>query len=217
MSTYNKKQVIDICDELICLQYAYYSTLRRSPSPYRTEALLELDIETEELQRESLMEHVGHLPIIACFLHPYLEHTIDLGKVLIMLSIHDIGETILGDVFVLDKTDEEEAQEMEAALTLLSGEQNEIFLEFEKQESLEAKFAWCIDKLAPKLIEITMPARTDMRLNEIGRAIEDFTVHERERYDWSPFLATVYDTLIEQYINQREGNKLLFDVSKYDK
>jgi len=43
------------------------------------------------------MCHVGHLPVIASYLHQFCEHkdSIDLGRTLMMLAIHDIGETIV--------------------------------------------------------------------------------------------------------------------------
>lgn len=58
----------------------------------------------DNLIQESLIEHVGSLPIIAVFLHPYLEIDVDLGKVLTMLAIHDIGETVLGDELTFTKS-----------------------------------------------------------------------------------------------------------------
>lgn len=51
----------------------------------------------DEIVRETLSEYVGSLPIIATYIHPFLDHKVDLGKVLIILAIHDIGELRTGD------------------------------------------------------------------------------------------------------------------------
>ncbi|MFB6181610.1 MAG: HD domain-containing protein [Candidatus Magasanikbacteria bacterium] len=71
--------------------------------------------------REPLLEHVGHLPMIASYLYPKINSTeeIDLGNVLKMLSVHDIGEIKVGDVVPHDKTVEHKQKEERAAKNLL--------------------------------------------------------------------------------------------------
>lgn len=107
-----------IVDNLIALQRAYSFTFRVliTEERYRlveSGSLQEYTFESESL-REPLIEHVGHLPIIASYLHPYIAHEdeVDLGRVLIMLSIHDIGETVVGDMLTYSKTDSHAEQEI---------------------------------------------------------------------------------------------------------
>jgi HD domain len=83
-----------------------------------------------KIYRESLLEHTGSLPIIASFLHPYLENNVDLGKCLQMLAFHDIGETVLGDINTFVKTDLNKQDEYEIALSLIHPSQKPIFDEF---------------------------------------------------------------------------------------
>lgn len=101
--------------------------------------------------RESLLTHVGCLPILASFLHPYIEHTqtTDLGKVLSMLAIHDIWETIVWDVISLQRnhSSKEEKDEINAAKQLLPRNQFKLLEEFEKMETNESKFSKALDRL----------------------------------------------------------------------
>ena len=66
-----------------------------------------------------MIEHVGCLPIIATFLHPYLDKPVDLGKVLTILAIHDIGEIKLGDELTFTKKSDQENIEFTTGLGLL--------------------------------------------------------------------------------------------------
>jgi hypothetical protein len=97
----------EILNNLMGLHQAYSETMR---VPITAECLQyvnrdNVDIEKDKV-RELLMEHVRHLPMIAAFLYPRIDSTdnINLGRVLTMLSTHDVGETEVGDVFTFDKT-----------------------------------------------------------------------------------------------------------------
>lgn len=58
----------------------------------------------DKLVRETLIEHVAILPILATALYPYINDSeVDLGEALIMLAIHDIGELVVGDENVFTK------------------------------------------------------------------------------------------------------------------
>lgn len=44
---------------------------------------------------EMLIEHVGSLPMVATAFYPHIQDSsVDLGKALIMIAIHDIGELV---------------------------------------------------------------------------------------------------------------------------
>lgn len=104
-----------------------------------------------EALREPLIEHVGHLPILAVYFHPFVEHRteIDLGLALQMLAIHDIGETEVGDVFTYSKTATDENAEYEAARQLIHPTHHHIYEEFEDRKTMTSKFAKAMDALAP--------------------------------------------------------------------
>ena len=70
-----------------------------------------------------------------------------------MLAIHELGETIIGDItqFQIDKEEKEKIEHQavhEILENLIDGEEIEkLFLEFDKHETKEAMFAYQCDKL----------------------------------------------------------------------
>ena len=67
-----------------------------------------------------------------------------------MLAIHDIGETIVGDVVTVarDRTEHEIQEEEKAVQALLNDEQYALYLEYENTTTLTGSFAKSMDKLA---------------------------------------------------------------------
>lgn len=151
--------------------------------------------------RESLMEHVGHLPILATFLHPYLEHSkkVDLGKSLIMLSIHDIAETETGDINAFAKTDLQAQDEEEIAKKLLDKSYLIIFEEYEKLESLESKFAQSVDKLAPLLIEMTQMKIVPMKMKLYPYNMDKIKAKQRPKHEWDKFLTCLVELMLNNF------------------
>jgi 5'-deoxynucleotidase YfbR-like HD superfamily hydrolase len=148
----------------------------------------------DNIVRESLMEHVGSLPIIASFLHPYLESKVNLGRSLQMLAIHDIGETVLGDINTFLKKETESLREIDVALKIIHPDQKDILIEFENLSSDDAKFARSIDKIAPDLIdfmtdkEVTIN-RFRILLNKSPEEILPLIRAKKTPFmEWSPFM-----------------------------
>lgn len=115
-------------------------------------------------RRENDAEHSWHLCMMAMVLAPHANETIDLLKVFKMLLIHDIVEIDAGDTFLFDtqKDHDNTAEELKAAkriFGMLPEDQAEelttIWLEFEKAETPEAKFAKAVDRLAPMMQNAT--------------------------------------------------------------
>lgn len=81
------------------------------------------------------------------------QYDIDIMKVIFMLAIHELGETIIGDLTLFQISKEEKEKiEHEAVHKILSslidGEKiEELFLEFDSHETKEALFAYQCDKL----------------------------------------------------------------------
>lgn len=101
---------------------------------------------------ESVAEHVYGTQMLAIAMCSEFELTIDLKKVLKMLAIHELGETIIGDItqFEISKAEKEKI-EHEAVHNILSKlisgkELEELIFEFDKRESNEAIFAYLCDK-----------------------------------------------------------------------
>lgn len=173
---------------------------------------------TNETLNEPLIEHVGYLPIMAAYFHQYLEHTdqVNLGRSLTMLAIHDIGETELGDVFTYTKTEADEEAEIEMALSLLPKYQQEIFLEYEKQESFDAKYAKSIDALAGFFPALDMPRIIIKRFNKRGACVDDIVSRKRPLMEWDNTLLSIFDLSIEQAYRAEKGDDLLFKNVVYD-
>ena len=102
---------------------------------------------------ESIAEHIFGVQMLAIAMKSEYQYDIDIMKVIYMLAIHELGETIIGDLtqFQISK-EEKEILEHKAVHNILSslidGEQIEnLFLEFDAHETPEAMFAYQCDKL----------------------------------------------------------------------
>ena len=102
---------------------------------------------------ESVAEHIYGTQMLAIAMKSEYKYDIDLNKVLFMLAIHELGETVIGDLtqFQIDSKSKEKI-EHEAVHNILKdiidGEKiEELFLEFDAHETKESKFAYQCDKL----------------------------------------------------------------------
>lgn len=102
---------------------------------------------------ESVAEHIYGTLMLAIVMQSEFKYDIDLKKVIFMLAIHELGETIIGDLthFQISK-EEKEKIEHEAVHNILSSllngaEIEKLFLEFDARETPEAIFAYQCDKL----------------------------------------------------------------------
>lgn len=102
---------------------------------------------------ESVAEHIYGTQMLAIAMKSEYNYDIDLKKVIFMLAIHELGESLIGDLTVFQITKEDkEKKEHEAVHKILSGlldgkQIEELFLEFDKQKTKEAIFAYQCDKL----------------------------------------------------------------------
>ena len=112
-----------------------------------------VDWKVERDRIESIAEHIFGVQMLAIAMKSEYEYDIDIMKVICMLAIHELGETIIGDLtqFQISKQEKEKI-EHEAVHNILSSlldgkEIEKLFLEFDAQETPEAKFAYQCDKL----------------------------------------------------------------------
>ena len=91
--------------------------------------------------------------MLAIAMYSEFKYELDIQKVIFMLAIHELGETIIGDLtqFQISK-EEKEKMEHEAVhkilKDLIDGDKIEkIFLEFDAHKTKEALFAYQCDKL----------------------------------------------------------------------
>ena len=102
---------------------------------------------------ESVAEHIYGVQMLAIAMQSEFEYDIDIEKVIFMLAIHEIGETVIGDLTQFQISKQEKRKiENEAVHNILkdliNGKQiEELYFEFEAHESKESIFAYQCDKL----------------------------------------------------------------------
>ena len=101
---------------------------------------------------ESVADHIYGTQMLAYAMQSEFNYNIDIKKVILMLAVHEIGETVIGDLTPEDMPEdlktEYEHQAVNNLLNLIPNSEilKELFLEFETRETKEAKFAYQIDK-----------------------------------------------------------------------
>ena len=205
-----------LIQDLLNLQNKYARTPRAIVTGERLQALLSRgnNIDVEDLSvREPLIEHVGHLPIIAAYLYPHLEHKaeVNLGRTLTMISIHDIGETVTGDIMTYKKNDKDTEEENEIARKLISPELLPFFNEFELRESYDAKFAKSVDAFAPFLHESDKPNLTRKRFKVHDFGSVKIEAKKRPLFIWDKTLLDMFEVIMETFRKIEQGEPTGFD------
>lgn len=112
-----------------------------------------LDWGVDRKRVESIAEHVYGTQMLAISMWSEFGYNIDIKKVLTMLAVHELEETVIGDLtmFQIDKKTKEEMGHKaikEILSGLASGESIEqLILEFDERKTPEAQFAYYCDKL----------------------------------------------------------------------
>ena len=102
---------------------------------------------------ESVAEHIFGVQMLAIAMKSEYQYNIDIMKVILMLAIHELGETIIGDLTQFEISKEEKEKIEHAAVhkilgSLLDGNLiEELFLEFDSHQTKESLFAYQCDKL----------------------------------------------------------------------
>jgi len=195
--------------ELTSLLKNYSNVTRATVNPFRleNERLRKADylfVPGDKNVQETLMEHVGTLPVLAVYFHSHIEEEVDLGKALSMLAIHDIGELVLGDKNVFIKGSQDDIEEKEAALNLLDTRYHNLYLEYEERKTLEAKFAKSVDKIASDILDVLTDRQvTTKRLKHFANlepeGIALIVEAKKSPYmQWSTFFKSFHFDLMEE-------------------
>lgn len=110
-------------------------------------------LECKRDRLESVAEHIYSTQMLAIAMKSEYEYDIDIMKVIYMLAIHELGETVIGDLTLFQISKEEkEIIEHEAVSKILDGLVDkeyikELFLEFDSHKTKESIFAYQCDKL----------------------------------------------------------------------
>ncbi len=121
-------------------------------------------------RRENTAEHSWHLGIAALVMAPFATEPLDVGKAVAMALVHDIVEIDAGDTFAYDEADAaatKQAREEAAAdrlfgiLPVETGRRfRELWDEYERGDTAEARFVMAIDRLAPMMLNLAEGAST---------------------------------------------------------
>jgi putative hydrolases of HD superfamily len=124
--------------------------------------IMRQNVVTGSRRNESDAEHSWHLAMMAVLLAEYADTPgIDVPKVVKMVLLHDLVEIDAGDTFCYDEEanlDKEDREQKAAAriFALLppdqAAETMELWQEFEAVSTPEARFANCLDRLQPLLL-----------------------------------------------------------------
>ena len=105
-------------------------------------------------RKESIAEHVYGTCILAISLKYSCNIDVDMEKVLKMLTLHEIGEVIIGDITPFDHVTSKEKEEIEhKAMADMLGdifgkdELLSLLIEFDSHKTNEAQFAYLCDKI----------------------------------------------------------------------
>ena len=107
---------------------------------------------------ENSAEHSWQCAIASIVLQDYYPEKLNMEKVISMLLIHDLGEIYAGDTWVFDDkgkihSHDRELESIKKTMSILPEEKylnmKESWLELEKGQSAEARYARVIDALVP--------------------------------------------------------------------
>lgn len=102
---------------------------------------------------ESIAEHIYGVQMLAIAMWSEYEYKIDICKVLAMIAVHEMEETIIGDITCFQKSREEKIKlGHDAVIQIFKKLSNaekikDLIFEFDERKSAEAKFAYFCDKL----------------------------------------------------------------------
>ena len=163
-------------------------------------------------RRENDAEHAWHMSLMAYLLREYANEPVDIGRVIVMCLIHDIVEIDAGDTSAYDPAGLETQKAREDAakerlFSLLPDDQRddltELFDEFERNDTPEARFAHAMDNLQPLILNHSNNGG-DWR--EHGIRAEQVYGRQKKTRDGSRVLYEATEKIIEG--NIRKGNLL---------
>lgn len=198
----------ELLEKITTAQSEYAHIFRKSLSISRYELalkqkLLNPDDLLNELVRESDLEHVGHLPMLATMIHPYLEHRdeVDLSKALLYLSLHEAPERIVGDVLHENKDSKYADDELAAAAKIYSGDYQhyfELYQEFHFLKNINAQFAYSMDRLAAAIYcEVQDAVARRARWRIFGLTLDQVRQRSMPYMEWDKTLYDLYQYILE--------------------
>ncbi len=179
-----------------------------------------VDWNVQKERLESVAEHIYSTQMLAIAMYSEFDYDLDLSKVIKMLAIHELEETIIGD-FTPYQLETEKKMEMGHRAVLKALEPLEdkqywidLIMEFDARKSKEAIFAYQCDKLECDLQCKLYDEDNYVDLNDqkSNQAIENENVKHllEEGYSWSQMWIKNDLNLIDFDENFRKVNEYAF-------
>jgi len=156
---------------------------------------IQIGLKSNEI--ESVADHSFRLAIITLFLKDYWEEKgLDGQKMVNMALIHDLGESIIGDITPRDKIIDKLSKEKQAVNDLINLTEffngfKDIWEEFIEEKSEEAKIVLQLDKLEMALQALDYGGKENPKIYE-----EFFLSVEKNIKE--PYLKKIFDQLKNQ-------------------
>lgn len=141
-------------------------------------------------REENDAEHSWHLAVMAIILSEYAnDSNLNVLKVIKMVLIHDLVEIEAGDTFIYDlEGNSSKADREKKAASKVFGylpqdqeiELRELWEEFEKRETPEAKFAAVMDRLEPLLLNSRTEGHTWQKFDIKRERVLEKNLHVKE-------------------------------------
>lgn len=155
-------------------------------------------------RRENTAEHSWHVSVMPLVYGKYATEEVDMHRVTSMLLIHDIVEIDAGDTYAFDKAARDVAYEIELAAAkrifgMLDDERGKhmlgLWLEFEAEETPEARFAKVLDLSIPTTVNYYSGG---MAWQEKGISYQQVLDHLQERVEgYSPAMWQMIKPLLD--------------------
>lgn len=151
-------------------------------------------------RKENDAEHSWHLAVMAILLSEYANEEIDVLKTVSMVLIHDLVEIDAGDTYAYDiignKTKRErEIKAADRLFNILPSDQakkmRDLWEEFEKGDTPEARFAAALDKTQPVILTDKQGGKSWMEHGVKKSQISKRTEHVKDGSD-----------VLSEYINE---------------
>lgn len=172
---------------------------------------------------ESIAEHVYGTCILAISLNSEFQLNMDMEKVLKTLTLHEIGEVLIGDITPFDNISTEEKQEIEhKAMKEVLGdliEKEELYsllLEFDEHKTKEANFAYLCDKIEADIqakVYQDMGCQKDLNHQENNLAFQNPKTHKIIEEG----ATTAFDVWYEWDKSKFEENPIFAELLSYIK
>ncbi len=163
-------------------------------------------------RNENDAEHSWHLAIMAVLLAEYsTDKNIDILKVIKLVLIHDLVEIDAGDTFCYDERgyldkDEREQKAADRLFNILPQDQAqeifELWREFEEVNTPEAKFAACLDRFQPLILNYNTNGHTWQKPGVTSEKVfkRNSLLEENAPELWMYFNEVVEDSIKKRYL-----------------